>query len=89
MSYAWYDVVGNLGVASVLLTYLLVQLGRMSPNTVTYSALNALGAVLIIVSLTQTFNLSSFIIEICWLTISLVGLCRVLMLRARGRERER
>ncbi len=76
MSYEWHDLLGNLGVILVLATYLLVQMGRMGIQHSQYSALNALGAVLIIVSLLHNFNLSSFIIEIAWLAISLFGLLR-------------
>ena len=76
MTYEWHDFVGNLGVLLVLGTYLLVQLGRMDIRRPTYSISNALGAVLIIVSLLQNFNLSSFVIEIAWLAISLLGLAR-------------
>jgi hypothetical protein len=81
VSYEWHDFVGNLGVACVLGTYLLLQLGRMNTTMVVFSALNALGAVLILVSLSIDFNLSSFIIEIAWLTISAIGLWRSIRYR--------
>ena len=76
MSYEWHDLVGNIGVLLVLGTYLLVQMGRMDIRKPVYSGANALGAVLIIVSLLHDFNLSSFVIEIAWLSISLYGLAR-------------
>ena len=76
MSYEWHDLVGNTGVLLVLATYLLVQMDRMDIRQPRYSLLNAAGAVLIIVSLLQDFNLSSFVIEIAWLAISLYGLSR-------------
>ena len=78
MTYEWHDLVGNIGVAIILFTYLMLQLGRMSGTTATYAALNGIGALLILVSLTQDFNLSSFIIEICWLAISIVGIAAAL-----------
>ena len=84
MGYEWHDLVGNVGVVFVLATYLLVQTGRMDVRRVSYSALNALGAALIIVSLLRDFNLSSFVIEIAWLAISLYGLLR--WLRSRRRD---
>ncbi len=83
MTYQWHDLVGNLGVLCVLATYLLVQMGRMDIRRPTYSAANAGGAILIIVSLLHNFNLSSFVIEIAWLTISLYGLSRWLRERRR------
>lgn len=76
MAYEWHDFVGNLGVLLVLGTYLLVQLDRMDIRRPVYSVSNAVGAILIIVSLLQDFNLSSFVIEIAWLAISLLGLFR-------------
>ena len=76
MIYEWHDLVGNLGVLLVLGTYLGVQMERLDVRQPAYSLANALGAVLILVSLNFNFNLSSFIIEIAWLTISLVGLFR-------------
>jgi hypothetical protein len=76
MTYGWHDLVGNLGVLLVLGTYLLLQTGRMDMRRPAYSAGNAMGAVLILVSLAYDFNLSSFIIEIVWLLISLYGLVR-------------
>ena len=76
MTYEWHDLVGNGGVLLVLGTYLFVQMGRMDIRRPGYSVANALGAVLIIVSLLHDFNLSSFVIEISWLAISLYGLSR-------------
>lgn len=76
MTYEWHDFVGNLGVLCILGTYLALQLGRMQSTGYRYSAINGLGAVLIMVSLSYDFNLSSFIIEIFWLLISVVGITR-------------
>ena len=74
MGYEWHDFIGNIGVVFVLGTYLMLQLGRMNAQTLAYSLLNGLGAILILVSLLVDFNMSSFIIEIAWLLISVMGL---------------
>lgn len=74
MTFAWYDAVGTLGVLFVLSTYLLLQLKKIDPASPLYSGLNALGAVLILISLYFNFNLSSALIECAWLLISLFGL---------------
>ncbi|MEO0973455.1 MAG: hypothetical protein AAFX85_10205 [Pseudomonadota bacterium] len=84
--YTWSDFVGNIGVVCVLTTYLLVQLGRLNAVGVTYGSLNALGAVFILISLLHTFNLSSFVIEVCWLAISLIGVTRALIKRHRASD---
>lgn len=84
MEYAWHDLVGNLGVALIVFAYLGLQIGRLDGRTVSYSLINGIGATLILVSLRFNFNLSSFVIEIFWLAISLVGM--VLALRNRNRQ---
>jgi hypothetical protein len=76
MSYAWYDVIGTLGVALIILTYVLLQLGRISSEQLVYSLLNAIGASLILISLYFSFNFPAFIVEFFWLLISLVGIGR-------------
>lgn len=81
MSYGWHDVLGNIGVLLVLGTYLLLQLERIAANAIPYSLVNAVGAALIIVSLTQDFNLSAFVIETAWLIISVYGVARSLSAR--------
>jgi hypothetical protein len=78
MEYGWHDFFGNIGVVMVLLAYLLLQLGRLSLDSLPYVLLNTAGSVLIMVSLFYDFNLSSFIIELAWLAISLFSLWRVL-----------
>lgn len=73
LDYGWHDLVGNIGVVGVLTTYLLVQMGRLHIRNLSYSLINGACALLIIVSLLVDFNLSSFIIEIAWFLISLLG----------------
>jgi len=88
VDYGVHDLLGNMGVFAVLLTYLLLQAGRMAPDSVRYSLINAIGALLILISLTQDFNLSAAVIEVVWLFISLYGMVRSLRARrvAVGRQ---
>jgi len=76
MSYQWYDLVGNIGVFLILITYLLLQLNKIDNLTIKYSFLNVIGASAILFSLYFKFNLSAFIIELFWLLISLVGVVK-------------
>lgn len=79
MSYEWYDVVGNVGVCMILGCYLLLQLDRLESSGLTFSILNGIGALLILISLAYEFNKSAFIVELFWLLISLFGIVRYLM----------
>ena len=78
MSYAWYDIIGTLGVALIVLTYILLQLERIRSEQLAYSLLNAAGASFILVSLYFSFNFPSFIVEFFWLLISLFGVGKYL-----------
>jgi len=73
MKYAWYDLIGSVGVGIIILTYIALQLGKIRSETLLYSLLNAVGASLILVSLFYSFNFSAFIVEFFWLLISLFG----------------
>ena len=74
MTYTIYDVLGNIGVFLIILPYFLLQIRKLSSESLLYSILNVLGASLIIVSLLFDFNLSAFIMEAFWVIISLIGI---------------
>ncbi len=71
---AIHDVLGICGVISLLVAFGSLQQGWLSAQDWRYYAANALGALLILVSLWVDFNLSAFVIEVCWLLISVAGL---------------
>ena len=82
MSYGLMDLVGNIGVAILVVTYLLLQLDKLKSTNLAYSALNALGASLIVASLIVDFNLSALLMEVFWVLISFIGIGRHLRLKA-------
>lgn len=73
---AWYDAIGLLGVAAILAAYALLQVGRLAADAPAFSAANAFGAALVLISLWFDFNLSATVVEGAWLVISLYGLAR-------------
>ena len=75
----WYDVLGTLGVAVIVLTYALLQLGKIRSEQILYSILNAVGASLILISLYFDFNFPSVVVEAFWLLISLFGIGKYLL----------
>lgn len=76
MNYSWFDLVGLVGVILIVIAYLLLQLGKLPSSAPSYSLLNALGALLVMISLFFDFNLSAFLMEAFWFLISLFGLFR-------------
>lgn len=75
------DLIGFVGVACVVVTYLLSQIGRMDATAPAYPAINGVGAVMILVSLYFRPNPASLAIEFFWLVISVVGFIRAMMKR--------
>lgn len=81
MNFHLFDLAGFIGVLLIIVAYLLLQLDKLPSSSRSYSLLNAVGALLIIVSLIFKFNLSAFIVETFWCLISLYGLTKSLSAR--------
>lgn len=74
MQFAWFDIIGSVGVATIILTYVLLQTEKIKSESLAYSILNGLGAGLIVFSLVFDFNFSAFVVESLWVLISLYGI---------------
>ncbi len=75
------DIVGITGVGIILIAYFLLQKGTMTLDHISYHIWNLIGAVLILISLIFSWNLASFIIEICWIAISIYGILKLIKRR--------
>ena len=72
-----FDAIGLVGVFGILLAYFMLQTERWNSDQMRYSATNLVGALLILVSLTHTFNLASVVIELAWIAISVFGIVKI------------
>ena len=81
MNYGLIDLLGLIGVAMIVVTYLMLQLDKLRSTDLAYSVLNALGASLIVASLIVDFNLSALLMEVFWVLISFIGIGRHLRLK--------
>ncbi|TPG60045.1 CBU_0592 family membrane protein [Ewingella americana] len=84
-NYHWYDFVGNIGAFGIVLAFYLIQAGKIKADDIRYSLLNGISAGLIVVSLLFNFNLSSFLIELFWISISIMGILKWLKARRMAR----
>lgn len=75
------NTVGITGVILVLIAYYLLNTSRVSPTNIYYLMLNFIGAWLILFSLMYHWNLASVLIELAWITISIIGLFRLMKLK--------
>lgn len=80
---AWYDIVGLAGTVIILAAYALTSSGQLDAHKAPALFANFAGSGLILLSLTQAWNVSAAVVEGAWAAISLFGLGRVL-LRRRG-----
>jgi len=69
---------GIIGVSLIVIAYFLLQINKLSSNNLMFSLLNFFGSFLILISLFDEWNLPSFIIEIFWMLISLIGIIKAL-----------
>lgn len=74
------DMIGFLGVAVYLISYLVLQLGLVSGQSMLYASANIVAAGSVLFSLSYQFNLSSALIQIMWILISLLGISRLYFL---------
>ena len=69
-----FDIIGMSGTFLVVGVFFLLQLGKISPQSLSYNLMNLLGAILLLISLCYNFNLASFVIELFWIAASVIGL---------------
>ena len=68
--------IGLAGVGFYMVSYFLLQIGRLDGNGVVYCVFNLTAASFVLVSLTQHYNLPSVLIQVSWIIISLLGIVR-------------
>lgn len=67
------DLIGLAGVAIFVVAHFAVQVLQRSPRSDLVIGLNLVGPVLMLVSLSQNFNLASVISQIVWFVLTLAG----------------
>ncbi len=66
--------IGMVGMACVAFAYFAVERNWLNNKNVKFYVINLIGAILLLVSLLIHFNLGSFVIEIFWIAISILGI---------------
>jgi hypothetical protein len=77
------DVIGLVGSALFIAAFAYANVSK-NLNKVIFNLANLVGAILLLISLSVTFNLAAFVLEAAWGAIALVGL--VMALRAKRRK---
>jgi hypothetical protein len=71
-----YTAAGGIGAAMVIAAYFANQQGWMSSRDWRYPLTNLIGALLILISLYNNWNLPAAVVEGFWFAISAYGLAR-------------
>ena len=72
-----YNVIGVTGFVLYMVSYFLLQIGKVKGHGNAYTIMNLTAALLVLISLADSFNLASALIQIAWILISLIGLFRL------------
>lgn len=76
-------IIGLVGVAVNLAAYGMLSSGKLKASDALYQYLNIAGTTGLLISLFAQWNLPSFVANMAWLLIGIVGLIRI---RRLGRE---
>lgn len=68
------ELIGIVGFCLYACTYGMLTLRAVSGHSVAYLSLNLVAASCVLVGLTASFNLASAMIQIFWITMSLIGI---------------
>jgi hypothetical protein len=77
-----FDFIGLVGVFLIIFAYLSTQTGRMSSDQLSYPVINLCGSILVMISLLKSWNFPSFVIELAWIIISIMGIVRCMRNRS-------
>jgi hypothetical protein len=71
------DIIGICGSALFIGAFIYANMAQVL-NKLLFNALNLVGAILLLISLSVNFNLAAVVLEVAWGIIAFVGLIRAL-----------
>ncbi|MGB4106832.1 MAG: hypothetical protein WBK55_03450 [Alphaproteobacteria bacterium] len=75
-----FSIAGVIGAGMCVLTYFLLERGKLSADGMNYYVINGLGAALILVAAFYEYDngdLGVAVQELCWIAVSLMGIAKV------------
>lgn len=71
------DLLGFCGVVLLVIAYFFMQSGRWTHTNIRLPLTNMCGAILILISLMDSPNIPSILIELVWISISAYGIWKI------------
>lgn len=78
---SWWDAAGMGGVFLMLAAYAAAAMGKLDPQRAPALVANLVGSLLVLLSLTQKFNLAAAAMEVAWFIVAAIGLIRLAVRR--------
>lgn len=78
---SWWDAAGMGGVFLMLAAYAAAAMGKLDPQRAPALVANLVGSLLVLLSLTQKFNLAAAAMEVAWFIVAAIGLVRLALRR--------
>lgn len=78
---SWWDAAGMGGVFLMLAAYAAAAMGKLDPQRAPALIANLVGSLLVLLSLTQKFNLAAAAMEVAWFIVAAIGLVRLALRR--------
>jgi len=69
-----FEVIGVLGFALYVLNYMLLTLRVLCGDCIKFFVLNLLAASCVLIGLSVSFNLASALIQVFWITLSIIAI---------------
>ncbi len=79
--FTFLDFLGIIGSLMICAAYLAVSLKRLDPTGIPFQSANAVGSILLLISLYFRPNPGAIVIEVLWLAIASFAICRALFSR--------
>jgi len=83
MDVSFWVLLGYLGTALYILSYILLNAGKMKGESISYIGMNGLAAGLVLTSMLEEWNGPSAVIQGTWLFISALGITKILLKQRR------
>ncbi len=72
---------GSVAPVLFVYAYAMVSLGKWTPGMLRFHALNLVGALLVLLSLSEQWNLAICLLEGAWASISVYGMAKALKVK--------
>ena len=72
----WWELTGLLGACLYAASYVCAAFDKIPSQSIHYYLIKLIAATLVLVSLTNSFNLASVVIQVFFITVSIIGVLR-------------